>query len=350
MSDWSTLELHFLNVGHGDCTIICHPNDHRDTGKGRISFVDINDWKHLKQDDSKGVAGLEYYLNNFKSKETGKSMSEEEYAENYLDDPVEYYESEYRHRDTDIWRFIVTHPDMDHLSGIKRLHEGVGFSVMWDTYHNKEMQEDEDEWPDKYSKEDWETYQEIRDSDTGVNRVRPKVNSYSNWWRKENGKGDSIRVLHPSKEFVSDFEEENQDKDNPEYNNLSYVLKIYHGDISILLSGDAEKEAWDKIIDRFGKQIFEDVDIFKASHHGRDDGYHEKVVEAMNPEHVIISVGKKPSTDAQYKYRQAFDEDTEIWSTRQYGRIKIRILNSPRRNRIQDVDLAVPEGIFDLPD
>ena len=47
------LEVHFLNVDHGDCTIIRHPGDeHRQ--KGRVSFVDINDWKGRKNEEEEG--------------------------------------------------------------------------------------------------------------------------------------------------------------------------------------------------------------------------------------------------------------------------------------------------------
>jgi competence protein ComEC len=36
------LRIHFLNVGHGDCTIISHPS-------GRLTMIDINNSKTTTQ-------------------------------------------------------------------------------------------------------------------------------------------------------------------------------------------------------------------------------------------------------------------------------------------------------------
>jgi hypothetical protein len=57
-------------------------------------------------------------------------------------------------------------------------------------------------------------------------------------------------------------------------------------------------------------------------------------------------VGKKDDQDAYDNYRSACSDETEILSTRQYGRIKA-ICTRP--NSII-VDKAEPDGIFDLPD
>jgi beta-lactamase superfamily II metal-dependent hydrolase len=341
MSSQDWLQLHFLNVDHGDCTIIRHPNDHRRRSEGRISFVDINDWKHRTPDsDDELVAGLSDFLNKVSSQDSTfeKQISPEEYAREYLDDPVEYYNDEFRQVKTKIWRFIVTHPDMDHLSGLTRLKNEVGFEVLWDTNHEKELDTDE-EWPDEYAKEDWELYQEIRNDNTDHSYIKPSRDTQKNYWEQDN-----VQILHPSPRFVSQLNEDNEGKENPEYNDISYVLKIRHGNQSVLLPGDAEQDAWDEIIDYWGTDILEDVTILKAAHHGRDDGFHREAVETMDPDHIILSVGNKPSTDAHHKYRQVCSDDTDIWSTRQYGTIKVTCTR--RRASVQP---SVPDGIFNIP-
>ena len=65
-------------------------------------------------------------------------------------------------------------------------------------------------------------------------------------------------------------------------------------------------------------------DVLKASHHGRDSGYHQEAVKAMSPTCTIVSVGKKPETDASNKYRQYSDV---VWSTRWYGNMTLTIDN-----------------------
>jgi hypothetical protein len=43
------LEIHFLSVGHGDCTIIQFPS-------GRVMMIDINNSKTLPDDDVVALA------------------------------------------------------------------------------------------------------------------------------------------------------------------------------------------------------------------------------------------------------------------------------------------------------
>ncbi|MCY4732472.1 hydrolase [Natronomonas gomsonensis] len=338
MSAQNWLQLHFLNVDHGDCTIIRHPNDHRDGKEGRISFVDINDWKHRKPDKyDELVAGLNNYL-EYSSSKSKDFVSPEDYAEKYLDDPIEYYNSEFGGIQSEIWRFISTHPDMDHLSGLARLDDEIGFDVLWDTNHKKEQDLDE-EWPEEYSKEDWMRYTDIREGDTNHSSISPTPGSQKNYWDQDN-----IQILHPSPSFVSELNDQYEGEETQKYNDISYVLKITHNNQAILLPGDAEQDAWEEIIDEHGKGVLEDVTILKASHHGRENGFHQEAVEAMDPDHIILSVGKKPSTDAHEKYREVCSSDTEIWSTRQYGTINITCMRGS-----VSVSPTVPDGIFSVP-
>ncbi len=340
------LEVHFLNVDHGDCTIIRHPGDeHR--SKGRVSFIDINDWKDKQPDDEEeSIAALSKHLSSLNltaaNSQGGlyrKQISEEDYAEEYLDDPVTYFRSDVAEQGQDIWRFISTHPDMDHLSGLARLCENEDISVFWDTDHEKDLG-DADEWPPQYEKEDWDVYDEIRSGETEHNHLQPTRGSKQEYWDDDN-----IQILHPSPDFVEELNQENDGEDEPKYNDISFVLKLRTRAGSILLPGDAETNAWDEILDEWGEEVLEDVRILKASHHGREDGFHEEAVSVMDPEYVVVSVGPKPTTDAYQDYYQTCSDDTEIWSTRQYGTISFTIAN---RGALISA-CSEPGGIFNLP-
>ena len=87
----SEITFHFLNVGKGNCTIIDFPS-------GRLSVIDIDDSRALSQNEKLAML-LE------------KKAS--------LTNPIDYIVSKFA--DREIFRFILTHPDMDHMSGIKRL-------------------------------------------------------------------------------------------------------------------------------------------------------------------------------------------------------------------------------------
>ena len=58
-----------------------------------------------------------------------------------------------------IWRFILTHPDMDHMDGLNQLYRNFEVSFFWDTENRKKMGDFDGS---RYKKEDWDRYQEIR--------------------------------------------------------------------------------------------------------------------------------------------------------------------------------------------
>ncbi|MGD8781337.1 MAG: hypothetical protein PVH88_20530 [Ignavibacteria bacterium] len=73
-------------------------------------------------------------------------------------------------------------------------------------------------------------------------------------------------------------------------NNLSVVTFIEYNDFSIVYPGDLEKAGWEKLLeDTSFQNKLKDVDIFVASHHGRENGYNSKVFDYCNPWVVIIS-------------------------------------------------------------
>src|SRR6266851_4124315 len=61
-----------------------------------------------------------------------------------------------------IFRFILTHPDMDHMDGIKALFEALSPYNFWDTENEEEKQFDESFG--RYDEDDWLFYKELRDN------------------------------------------------------------------------------------------------------------------------------------------------------------------------------------------
>jgi beta-lactamase superfamily II metal-dependent hydrolase len=91
---------------------------------------------------------------------------------------------------------------------------------------------------------------------------------------------------------------------------------------TIIFGGDAEQAAWESIFKKYGSGL--KCDVLKASHHGRDSGYHQEAVKAMSPGVTIISVGKKPDSDATNKYRKY---SKKVWSTRWWGNLTLVVDN-----------------------
>jgi beta-lactamase superfamily II metal-dependent hydrolase len=212
-----------------------------------------------------------------------------------------------------LFRFVLTHPDMDHMRGLKRLHDTVGFTNFWDTKHTKTIPS----FRSDADREDWEFYQSMR---SGNGPVSPRFYHANDenfaFAREENGArgGDGIEILSPTSELVTHCNERETSND------LSFILRVNYAGRSIVLCGDAEETAHAHLHARYGARL--KSDFLRASHHGRDSGHHGDSLAAIAPTSVIVSVGRKPPTDASRKYHAACGH---VLSTRYYGDIELRV-------------------------
>lgn len=297
----NVLRLHFLNVGKGDCTIVEFPSQ-------RLGMIDIDDSRSFEEETFEEIAeemGWKARYNFFKTVDvqSARRMIMAEYKIP-LTDPVQYYLENFKYRS--IFRFIVTHPDMDHLSGLHRLwvENGVTICNFWDTNHRKDLSDDDWE-KSPYDKSDWDTYQALRcrnDNPKVLKLLRGETADCC--WVQ-----DGIEILSPT----SELEELAKEKDN--YNHLSYVLSIKYGGRRIILGGDATLEAWENILNYYGASALK-ADILKAPHHGSISCFHKEAMEAINPDHTIVSVGRK----IPYAYDD-YKKFGRVYSTKWYGNI-----------------------------
>lgn len=95
------------------------------------------------------------------------------------------------------------------------------------------------------------------------------------------GGGASLQVLFP----LSDLS--GQTVSN--LNNSSLVLKLTYGQISFLLTGDAEVEVEKQLLDA-GTDL--SAQVLKVAHHGSANATSPEFLETVNPQLAIISVGK----------------------------------------------------------
>ena len=162
-----------------------------------------------------------------------------------------------------IHNLTLTNYDHDHFSGIINLREKVNIkSVSFPknlTYNEiLEMKIEKTE--------ELEHIGEIRNNYTSNYEWDPSFNKYS-------------------------FYLEKNDLDNPTTNNLSQIVFIEYKNSIICISGDLEKEGWEKILNKEDqvKELLKKTNIFVASHHGRENGYIEEIFEFCKPECIIIS-------------------------------------------------------------
>jgi beta-lactamase superfamily II metal-dependent hydrolase len=303
------LKFHYLNVGHGDSIII----EFGETG--RTMMVDINRSSEFDEDTKNELVNIAYesvspssrMLHELGIKTTSELLTEAKY-DIKLTDPLEYLQE---HNISSIFRFISTHPHADHFTGLKKLFEIYRPTNFWVSKNNFDINESD---LSENQKEDWWLYKKLRNTSDrevdGTIVINPRDGDSRDFWAQDN-----VTILAPSPELIETAEE----SDNK--NLMSYVLLIEYGGRKILLGGDAEKETWQYIMENYFDKI-ENITILDASHHGRDSGFYAEAVSHMNPEFVLVSVGKKPKTDASNKYRRYSDN---VWSTRWKGNIRFEI-------------------------
>jgi beta-lactamase superfamily II metal-dependent hydrolase len=88
-------------------------------------------------------------------------------------------------------------------------------------------------------------------------------------------------------------------------NNLSLVSFIHYEGMGIIFPGDIEKSGWEELLkyESFCNQL-KRVNIFIASHHGRENGYYKEVFDYCTPEIIIISDQKIVYDSQKNKYSQ----------------------------------------------
>jgi competence protein ComEC len=306
------LTVHFLNVGRGDCTIIEFPSGH--VGMVDIDYLKVLDpdsREELLQEYRESMNYLIRRLHDMPADQLEKAFLAKEQAN--LTDPFAYYDTHigaYK----DIFRLIVTHPDMDHMTGLYRLHEREPYKNIlnfWHTgFHDFNLADTTDAgWEESpYDKRDWETYKKLRRSASEPKALQNYQGDTGAYWTQ-----DGIEIWAPTPEL----EELAVERDEP--NILSMVLKITHAGRSIVLGGDATAdETWTTI---YPQLDLSGVDVLKASHHGRKSGYYGHAVKEMSPWLTITSVGEKEH-DATENYRRY---STYTVSLRKAGDIRITI-------------------------
>ena len=301
------LRIHFLNVGHGDCTIIKHHS-------GRLTMIDINNSQEYDDESLNDIINEEIQRLTPLNRLAGLGSTLQYYvearvkAEQELTDPIAFLKTTYPGEN--IFRFVLTHPDLDHMRGLKRLHNNVGFVNFWDTSHTKPTPS----YRSDADREDWEFYQQLRKGDKA--RKYTRGNSHYAFGVDEYGRigGDNIEILSPTPELVRSCNTAGKSND------LSLVLRVFHAGKSVILPGDAENDAWNNMISYYGESL--KSDFLKASHHGRDSGYSLDAVKLIKPLLTFVSVGRKPDTDASSKYRS---QCQRVASTRYHGNIELRL-------------------------
>lgn len=192
----------------------------------------------------------------------------------------------------EITRFISTHPDEDHIHGLKILDQEMNLLNFYCVKNSATKKE---------QTIDFKHYCSLRDD---VKKVFYVYRGCSRKWMNDNDENDGqnygssgINFLWPNTSN-KDYQEALKDAaEGTAFNNISPVF-TYEVDkgIKVMWMGDMEHDFLEKVKNEID---WPKIDILFAPHHGRDSGkVSEDVLDKLNPK--IIVVGEAPSEHLNY--------------------------------------------------
>ena len=210
-------------------------------------------------------------------------------------------------------RFIITHPDADHINGLDEILTSnieVG-EVLVALVQSKD--ETNKKIFDKVEKR----------NEYSFNKTKIRFVQRGDFF--EEGE-TSFKVIYPGSQgiasvnSVSDSDMDNSDENDR--NALSVVVEMQEGDMKALFTGDLEKEGEEELIN---SGLLEDIDILKVGHHGSKYSTSEEFLRLTKPEIAVISCGRKNSYG--HPHKETIDRlnaaGCKIYTTPDYGAVEI---------------------------
>lgn len=266
--------VHVLNVGPGDCTIIQH-------GSRRVSVVDIccgnaerqqQGFSLLKELASEAVAG------NFRMCDA--KVQPLDYLARLGTDPI--------------WRFILSHPDMDHMDGLAALLRERRVLHFWDSGVRRPAPDFSQQ--DRYREADWDAYQALinggaRSGGSTVRRIEVLAGSNFKYANQPKGEHDGLYILAP------DIRLRDSANSTEDPNDGSYALLYWTSGGRIVLPGDAYDESWQHITNNHSNDVA-GCAVLLAPHHGRDSDRSYEYLDVLKP--TLTLIGCAPSRHIKY--------------------------------------------------
>ena len=191
-----------------------------------------------------------------------------------------------------IHRFISTHPDEDHILGIKSFRDKLGIANFYCVENEATKSEDT---------EDFEEYCDLRDGDKhyyiyeGCSRKWMNMSGMDDNGEERGSSGINILWPKTNNSYYKEALEKAKNGESP--NNISPIIKYsLKNGANVLWFGDLEKDFMESIKDDLN---IEKADIIFAPHHGRSSGKIPKVIlDKIDPK--LIVIGEAPSENLNY--------------------------------------------------
>jgi len=280
--------VYFLNVGRGDCSIIEHDSD-------RLTMIDINrivkDKQYNTTNDLKESNFNSYFLGENSNPKGNFNQIE------HPTDPIEFFKKNYPKKN--LFRFILTHPDMDHLKGLKDLSDEIGFINFWSYQNTKDDKTIKDE-----DKEDWNFYQTLL-KNKFLNLIDTNNCNYI--------PDDGLQILSPNEKLIREANEKGN------WNDASATILYNTNGFKFLFCGDGGDETWEHL--KNYKNEISNIDVFFAPHHGRKSDRNFDFLDIVKPRITILG-----NAESEYlAYDQYRDKSVNVFTNNQAGNFKFEI-------------------------
>ncbi len=186
-----------------------------------------------------------------------------------------------------IRRFISTHPDQDHISGLERFDDRFGY-VNFYTVKNKATKSKETA--------DFKRYKTVRDGEKAYYIEKGIRRQWLNRAGESRGSsGISIRWPIVTNQHYKDALKQAEDGGSP--NNISPIIRYaLEGGAAVMWMGDLKTDFMEKIKDDITP---DSSHVLFAPHHGRKSGRVPKDwLDVIDPK--IIVVGEAPASELTY--------------------------------------------------
>jgi len=185
---------------------------------------------------------------------------------------------------------VLSHPQDDHFSGLIELFDQYEVDVfVASSLENKSA-----------------GYQALKDRviEKGINVVTPEVG------RKIRLGMMSLDIVYPP-----------SDKSGDDPNEFSIVFNLKYGDFDALFTGDIGPRESGELA-KTGR--LRDVEYIKVPHHGSKNGLTRKLLEAVDPEVAVISVGKNQWGHPHAEVLEILEEgDVDVYRTDEMGDVEV---------------------------
>lgn len=308
----------FLYVGQGDSTLLVVP----DGDKYKYALIDSN------HDESAGGIDILMLLKDLFSGE---------------DEKLDVY--------------INTHPHNDHMGRVKEIYEQIGIKQLWHSGHK----------PGGEHKDAYKDLEFVIKNLGEENVFQLRGSSEDNKLDEESIQlGDiNYNVLAPADYVSDDIEGEKPEDRYKRIHEQCGVIRFKYGkdEKQILITGDADCDAWKEHITEYHKDRLYSV-VLSAAHHGSNSFFwknsnteeepYKEHLKAIKPGYIVVSAPKSkeskhdhPDNEAMNLYEEEVGKDNLKHLGEQRECIIVDIKDDGEIDLYPDEELVVEYGVED---